>query len=154
LTNRLQDVLQMETRCFVCNTDRRQGSRTPTGGYVHEEAMHHRGFAAAWEKFRNSRRMQDVKAGDVIFMFAKGVGIIGVGVATGSAETLPPNRAGRLSNRHGTVEWRIPTRWLAWTTDDEDAYRWKSPNATFLDVNGSKYAELRNEVKEHFLDSM
>jgi hypothetical protein len=36
--------------------------------------------------------------------------------------------------------------------NDEDAYRrWTMPNASFLDVSGDNYRELREGVHEHFL---
>jgi hypothetical protein len=41
--------------------------------------------------------------------------------------------------------------WLAWAEDEEDAYPWKMPNASFLDVSGDSYRELRKAVRKHFL---
>ena len=56
--------------------------------------------------------MEMVEPGNVIFMFAKGVGIIGIGKATGRCETLNARDPDRVSNIHTTIEWRIPTQWL------------------------------------------
>ena len=95
--------------------------------------------------------MEMVEPGNVIFMFAKGVGIIGIGKATGRCETLNARDPDRVSNIHTTIEWRIPTQWLAWT-DANDAYPWKSPNCTFWDVSESQYEEFRSEVIAHFLN--
>ena len=146
----LQDLFETSTRFFVCNTDRRQGDRTPTGGFVLEEEMHNRGFAAAWEDFKFPTHMEMVEPGNAIFMFAKGVGIIGVGAAKGSCQKLQPNQRGRITHVHDTVEWRVPTRWLAWT-DNNGAFAWRSPNFTFWDVSESQYENFRADVMAHFL---
>ncbi len=146
----LQNLFETSTRFFVCNTDRRQKGRTPTNGFVLEEEMHNRGFATAWEDFKFPTHMEMVEPGNAIFMFAKGVGIIGVGVAKESCEKLKPNQHGRLTNVHDTVEWRVPTRWLAWT-DNNGAFPWRAPNFTFWDVSDSQYDEFRADVMAHFL---
>ena len=83
-------------------------------------------------------------------MFAKGIGIIGVGIAEGSCEKLKPNQRGRLTHVHDTVEWRVQTRWLAWT-DNNGAFPWKSPNFTFWEVSESRYDDFRFNVKAYFL---
>ncbi len=150
LTDSLQQLFDSATRWFVCNTDRREGTRTATGGYLLEEEMHNRGFAAAWEDFKFPSHMELVEPGNAIFMFAKGVGIIGVGIATASCETLTSSQPGRLTYVHTSVEWRVATRWLAWT-DSNGAYTWKSPNFTFWDVSESQYDDFRNSVMSHFL---
>ena len=75
----LRDMFDNAKRFFVCNTDRRHTEFTPTGGYFLEEEMHNRGYAAAWENFKFPGHMEQVEPGDAIFMFAKGVGIIGIG---------------------------------------------------------------------------
>jgi len=146
----VQHLFETSTRFFVCNTDRRQGDRTPTGGFVLEEEMHNRGFATAWEDFKFPTHMEKVEPGNAIFMYAKGVGIIGVGVAEGSCERLNPNQRSRLKPVSDAVEWRVPTRWLAWT-DSDDAFPWKSSNRTFWDVSDSKYKDFRDHVRTHFI---
>ncbi|MBX3417634.1 MAG: phospholipase D family protein [Pirellulaceae bacterium] len=151
LSDSLQELFDTATRFFVCNTDRRQGDRTPTGGYVLEEEMHNRGFATAWEDFKFPSHMEMVEPGNAIFMFAKGIGIIGVGVAEGSLQRLNSNQRGRLTQVHDTVEWRVPVRWLAWT-DSIGAFQWKSPYFTFWDVSESQYDQFRTDVMAHFLD--
>jgi hypothetical protein len=148
----LQHALETATRFFVCNTDRRQGDRTPTGGFVLEEEMHTQGFAAAWEEFKFTSHMELVEPGSIIFMFAKNVGIIGVGVATETCETLAPRQRGRITHVHNTVEWRVPARWLEWT-DSAGAFAWKSPNFTFWDVSESKYDDFRAGVIAHFVEA-
>ncbi|MBN2295058.1 MAG: phospholipase D family protein [Pirellulales bacterium] len=156
LTDSLQDLFTKAPRFFVCNTDRRQGERTSTGGFALEQEMYNRGLATAWEDFKYPSHMERVEPGDAIFMFAKGVGIIDVGVATAPCEILSPNNPDRVRNfynEENTKEWRVPVKLLTWT-DEAGAYRYKSPNATFWDVTGSDYDEFRKKVKAHFLDDI
>ena len=115
--------------------------------------MCNRGFAAAWETFKYQKRMEQVEPGDGILMFAKGVGIISVGVAMANCETLPPDHPDRVRNfsyKENTTDWRDPVKWLAWT-DEAGALPYKSPNFTFWDVTGKRYDEFRDEGKSHFL---
>ncbi len=149
----LRQLIDTAKQFFVCNTDRRQRRRTKTGGYALEEAMHDRGYAAAWEDFAYPSHMEQVQAGDAIFMYAKGKGIIGIGCATGPHEVLALNTPGRIrnfANETKTREWRIPVRWLDWR-DAADAYPWNAPNFTFWNVSADDYTELREGVREHFL---
>ncbi len=150
LSDSVQDLFETASRFFVCNTDRRQGDQTPTGGFVLEEEMHNRGFAAAWEDFKFPTHMEMVQPGDAIFMFAKVIGIIGVGIAEGSCEQIKAKQRDRLTHVHDAVEWRVPTRWLAWT-DSNGAFPWKSPNFTFWNVSESQYDDFRADVMAHFL---
>ena len=107
---------------FVCNTDRRQGECTATGGYALEQEMFNRGFAAAWEDFRFPDHMKQVERGDAIFMFAKGIGILGIGTAKGRCEKLSPGNPDRIHNvaqkDNITFEWRVPVEWLMEWTDE------------------------------------
>lgn len=152
LSDSLQNLFKNATHCFVCNTDRRQGERTPTGGYALEEQMHSRGLAVAWEDFRFPSHMAMVSPGDAIFAFAKGVGIIGVGVAEAACERLSINAHGRLTGVHDSVEWRVPTRWLVWT-DRNGAFPLKAPNSTFWNISDPKHRDLRARLMAHFLES-
>ena len=120
LSDKLQDLFASAERFFVCNTDRRQGERTPTGGYALEQEMYNRGFAAAWESFKFPSHMEQVERGDAISMLAKGVGVVGVGVAKAACQTLPPDDPDRLRNfsyETNEPEWRVPAKWLAWTDE-------------------------------------
>lgn len=156
LSDSLSDAIGRAKQYFVCNTDRRQGARTKTGGFALEQAMFDRGFAAAWENFRYPEHMQRVGTGDIIFMYAKGVGIVGVGTALKGKTTLQPKTADWLRNfarEHATTEWRIPVRWLV-RTDEAGAYKYSSPNSTFWDVTSDQYAEFRHDVLAHFLDGV
>ena len=115
--------------------------------------MHSRDYAAAWETFKFPSHFQQVEPGDAIFAFAKGVGIIGSGRAKTRCEKLKPGDPDRLrpappdSDAH---EWRVPVDWLAWC-DDDDAFRYKSPNSTFWNVSEDRYSDLRKGIKKHFL---
>ena len=139
-------------RFFVCNTDRRHREYTATGGYLLEEEMYSRGYAIAWESFKFPGHMEQVQSGDAIFMFAKAVGIIGVGRAKANCETLQPGDPHRVYNGRyeADVEWRVPVHWLDWR-EQEDAYQWQSPNYTFWNVSDESYSALREGVREHFL---
>lgn len=148
LSDDLRDLFDSAERFFVCNTDRKHTELTKSGGFLLEEAMHNRGFAAAWESFKFPKHMEEVKNGDAIFMFAKGVGIIGVGRALADCKTFQPGGRGMI--QPGEVEWRVPVRWFEWR-DDQDAFPYKSPNFTFWNVTGPDYADLRDGVRQHFM---
>jgi hypothetical protein len=129
-------------RFFLCNTDRRWSP-------VAEQRMRQRGYAAAWEDFRYPSHMREVEPGNTIFMYAKGVGIVGIGRARAPHEVLQPGNLDRIRNGH-TAEWRVPVDWLAWVEDDANSFSWNSPNSTFFEVSDDKYRRLRDDVKRHF----
>ena len=139
-------------RFFVINTNRRHDYKTSTGGFGLEEKMNERGLATAWEDFKFPSHMEQVEAGDAIFAFAKGVGIIGIGAATAGCEVRDGTATDRLPafDDHLAREWRVPTKWLVWV-DAADAMPYKSPHFTFWNVSGNDYAGLRRDVAEHFL---
>jgi hypothetical protein len=132
-------------RFFVCNTNRRYSPNKED-----EKAMHERGYATAWIPFMSREKMRQVEKGDVIFMYANGNGIIGVGRVTGPCEILKPNDVDRVQKVGDTAEWRVPAVWLAWT-DERHAYKWQSSPGTFFEVSGEKYHKLHCGVEEHFL---
>jgi len=154
LMDSLQNLFETAPRFFVCNTNRRYSEQTATGGYAIEQEMYSRRLATAWETFKFQRHMQLVEPGDGVFMFAKGVGIIGIGVATARCEILPstgPNRLWIYEAGDNTPEWRVPTNWLAWK-DDADACPYPAaPNFTFWNVTEIQYDDFRESVKSHFL---
>jgi hypothetical protein len=139
-TKTLEHFLEGTGRFFVCNTNRRNSLND-------EKSMHDRGYATAWEKFNYPTHMNRVEAGDSIYMYAKGKGIVGVGRAKGPVEKLESGARNRVV-ADGEREWRIPTEWLAWNGDRP--FRWNSPNATFFDISAAKYEGLRKGLKKHF----
>lgn len=152
-TDSIAALMDQAERFFLINTNRRYDYRTKTGGFGLEEMMHDRGLATAWSNFNYSKHMESVKKGDVILAFAKGIGIIGVGIAKSGHEVLgtDDDRLRSTDEFHGD-EWRVPTRWLAWT-DEADAMPFSdAPNTTFLDVSSDKYAGLRKGVRAHSWD--
>lgn len=149
LNSSLGRAFQNAGRFFLCNTNRRYTERTPTVGYATEEAMHTRRFAAAWEDFNYDSHMQEVKKDDVILMFAKSVGVIAVGIARGTCETLAVGEPTRVFNGHRKPEWRVPTEWVVWV-DDLAAMPYKSSNYTFANISADSYSDLRDDVLKHF----
>lgn len=142
----LRDLLEHAPGFFICNTNRRH---FPSG----EGKMRERLYAAVWETFAYPAHMQRVTKGDAIFMWAKGVGIIGVGRALDKHEILEVSAHGRIrtSAEHAEREWRIPVEWMVWVDHDKDAYRYTMPNASFIDASGENYHDLREGVRKHFL---
>jgi hypothetical protein len=139
---KLLDPFEAGNRFFVCNTKRRWSLED-------EKRMRDRGYAPAWEWFNFSSHMGKVEPGHTIFMYAKGVGIIGIGRAKGGCEILEPGDPDRVTPGK-TNEWRVPTAWLSWK-ESSDACRWKSQNSTFFEVSGDQHRQLRNGIKKHFL---
>jgi hypothetical protein len=142
LETKLLDGFETGNRFFVCNTNRRWSPED-------EKRMHDRGYAAAWEQFNFPSHMGRVEQGHTIFMYAKGVGIIGIGRAKGPCQILEPGHPDRVTPG-ATPEWRVPTAWLAWKKNS-GAYPWKSQNSTFFEVSGDRYKKLRGDIKKHFL---
>jgi hypothetical protein len=102
--------------------------------------------------------MGEVQQGDAIFMFAKGVGIIGIGRAIDRYETLEPSDPGRVSmimiqdQYPNDREWRVPVAWLDWR-GEANPYSWnESPPWTFFNITGNAYHDLRTHVREHYLN--
>jgi hypothetical protein len=134
---------------FLCNTNRRYGDDL-------EELMRERRFAAAWEEFKFTNHMEEVKRGDIILMHANKIGILGVGKATDRCERLEPGSPGRIDDDfedwggQDAREWRVPVDWLRWVTTDA-ACPWNHPPpTTFQDVSGDAWRDRRNATIGHF----
>ena len=108
LTESLQNLFATAPRFFVCNTNRRYSPLTATGGSAMEQEMYSRQLATAWVPFKFPSHMQLVALGDGVFMFAKGVGIIGIGVATARCEFVSATASNRLwyKDEDNILEWR------------------------------------------------
>ena len=111
-----------------------------------------RGLATVWESFNFRTQMEAVRPGDAVFAFAKGVGIIAVGVAEAECEVIEGDSEDRIRSvdELNSAEWRVPTRWLVWV-DEADALPYKdAPKASFVDVSGENFDELRKSIAHHF----
>jgi hypothetical protein len=109
------------------------------------------GYAAAWVPFYHEKRMEEVKCGDAIFMYANRTGIIGIGRAKGQCEKLEPGNPDRIRGGSEEPEWRVPVDWLVWRSS-KDSYRPERReirNQTFSDVTGEE--GLLGPIRGHFL---
>jgi hypothetical protein len=130
---------------FLCNTNRTHG------GYERETLMRRKQYATAWENFSHTSHMQTSKMGDIIFMYANHVGIIGIGKALGACEVLERGDAGRVSDEESGREWRIPVEWLRWV-DEAHACPWdRAPPTTFTNVSGDPWADRRDQAIRRLL---
>lgn len=137
---KIVDLFESASRFFLCNTNRKHSQKD-------EKRMHDQGYAAAWERFNFPSHMKMVEKGDAILMFAKGHGIIGIGVAKGKCEIFEPGAPGRVG-AYKEREWRIPVNWLAWK-GDKAAFSVKSRRGTFFDVSKEYPAGLREKIRDH-----
>lgn len=140
-------------KCYLVNTNRRYDKQTETGGYVMEEKMLDQGLAVVWESFNFPLHMSAVRAGDIILAFAKKTGIIAVGVAKEQVTVIQGESTDRIRSfaEYSFPEWRIPTHWIV-RVDNEDALPFQhAPNASFIDVSGDQYSDLRMSVVDHFV---
>lgn len=117
-------------RVFWCNTNR---ANVP----ALEPRMFTRGFAAAWLPFRYEEHMREVRRGDLIFMYARLLGVIGIGRVTESRlEILGHDHPDRLrdfaTEGENEEEWRIPVEWLIW--DDSRPCTVEPLRPTFLEI--------------------
>jgi hypothetical protein len=141
-------------RVFWCNTNRGGGA----GGDSLEQRMYARHFAAAWSfddhpdgTFNYTSHMRRVRRGDLIFFYAKGLGVIGVGRAAESRlELLFPNHPDRLrafaTEGKNEEEWRIPVEWLVW--DENNPCRVNPLNGTFIEI--TDHDDRIQAVRDHY----
>jgi hypothetical protein len=139
---------------FVCGTNRPEVGRD---GRSLEALMHDNHCAAMWEypedreeRVRILEHMGRVEPGDLIFMFATGVGVIGIGKATKSRlGPLQPGDGRRIrGDSWRAPEWQVPVEWVRWQPDNPcEVTGW---NATFYEVTGDTWDGLRKAVIQHF----
>jgi HKD family nuclease len=135
---------------FICNSDRRNRTRTADGGYLHEELMQSLGTAMAWETFRYSEHMSRARIGDIVFLFAKGKGVIAVGEVTEEVEVADGVHINRLSSVADTTEWRICVNWVTQRNKSFAYYIENPPLCTFMDISAEKHKSLRVGVLNYF----
>ncbi len=141
------------SRVFWCNTNRSEGA----GGNTLEQRMHARCFAAAWtdldhrdRTFNYSDHMRRVRRGDLIFMYANGLGVISVGRATESRLELlfldhPDRLRSYATEGRNDEEWRLPVAWLEW--DEANPCAIKPLRGSFLEISDT---ELVRALQHHF----
>ena len=92
-----------DTPCFWCNTNRQrppdEGGSDAQGRFRLERLMHANNCAASWLQFQYQDHMQLVREASIILMYAKRVGIIGVGQATGPVQCFTPAIPGGSTSR-------------------------------------------------------
>ncbi|HDZ9157079.1 phospholipase D family protein [Vibrio cholerae] len=138
---------------FICNSDRRNGTRTSDGGYLHEELMLSLGVAMAWETFNYPEHMSRARIGDIVFLFAKGKGIIAIGIVTETVIVADGISRERFSSEADTKEWRISVNWITQRNKSLN-YRLDSPPlCTFLDISANKHKAIRDGVLNYFSES-
>ena len=147
----LRQAFDNATSVFWCNTDRGAGA----GGNSLERRMHARGFAAAWLLFVYEDHMRRARCGDVIFMYANGLGVIGIGLAKESRlEILGPDHPDRLraftTEGENEEEWRIPVEWLVW--DEGNPCPVEPLRGTFLEI--THHSDRVRMVRDHFLGNL
>jgi hypothetical protein len=119
--------------------------------------MHDKHCAAMWEypqnrteKVRILGHMGRVLTNDLIFMFATGVGVIGVGRATGSRQgPLQPEDDRRIrGDSWRAAEWQVAVEWRRWQPNNPCPIQgW---NATFYDVSGAIWDRRRATILQYF----
>jgi len=113
--------------------------------------MHARGFAAAWIPYVYEDHMRRVRAGDLIAMYANGLGVIAIGRATESRlEVLGPDHPDRLRPFHGEgeneEEWHVPVVWIVW--DEEHPCLMTPLRGTFLEI--THHVTRVEQLRGHF----
>ncbi len=134
---------------FICNSNRRSDDQC-------EKAMLSMNYAAAWGEFAHTTHMEEVRKGDVVFLFAKKKGVIAIGEVTGDLEKIPNDEleAKAIYPHFAAPEWRLPVSWLA-QASDENAFLfsdWHTFGATIMDISDAKYNEFKAYVFKYFLD--
>jgi hypothetical protein len=146
----LREALDKAKSVFWCNSNR----GAEPGGNELERRMRLRGFAAAWLPFVYPEHMRRARRGDAIFMYANGLGIIGIGYATESrVEILGPDHPDRLrafGDGEHEEEWRIPVEWRVW--DEGNPCEVETLRQTFVDI--TNHQSRINAVRNHFLGNL
>ena len=137
-------VVKPTRQYFFCNTNKRYNASA-------EALMNSRGVVAAWGDYQYISHFRRVTKGDIIFMYAKGVGIIAIGQAKDKGIKLVPGASGLLITDTGQMEWQIPVSWLIWVDAKQAAAWYPVQPKTFVNISANKYAERRMAVIQHLL---
>jgi hypothetical protein len=113
--------------------------------------------AAMWEwppdstmKVKYLEHMGRVKPGDLIFMFASGLGVIGVGSAKDCrlGPLFPGDYRRIRGDDYRGAEWQVPVEWLHW--QPEDPCPFKGWNGTFYELANPAWEDRRAAVLRFF----
>jgi hypothetical protein len=146
----LMDLDDGSRQFFICNSDRRNGTRTADGGHLHEELMLSLGTTMAWESFRYTEHMLRAKKGDIVFLFAKRRGVIAIGEVTEEVDVADGDHMKQLSPIADTPEWRISVSWKTQRNKSHAYYVENPPLCTFMDITAVKHKDLRTGVLSYF----
>lgn len=139
---------------FICGTNR---NALGIGGVDLETLMHEQNCAAVWEyppdvekQVNYLSHLKSVDVGDLIFMFASTLGVIGVGKAQGGP--VGPIGLGDSSRLRGPkwlgAEWQVPVDWLCWQPEQPCDIR--GNNATFYHLGDPTWTERREMLFDFF----
>ena len=147
----LRNAFENFANIFWINSNRGNGP----GGNGLEQRMHRRNFAVAWLSFNYEDHMRSVRCGDLIFMYANGLGVIGIGQAKESRlEILGDDHPDRIrvfaTEGENEEEWRIPVEWITW--DESNPCPVEPLRGTFLDI--THHVDRVVAVREHFLGNV
>jgi hypothetical protein len=151
------DELMKNARVFLCNTNRKQGKAWEEDLTFFERMMHREKHALAWTFFKFPKHMGEVGKGDLIIMWAKNVGAIGLGEAKGPVEIYGPKDkrfySGFDRNPPPSDEYRIPVKWVAWVGED-GAYPWYGygMNFTFARADNDTWRAKARDAIQYLLD--
>lgn len=139
---------------FICGTNR---NNFGVGGVELETLMRERECAAIWEyppdeevEVRYISHLKSVVVGDLIFMFASGLGVIGVGKAKGGAiGPISPGGYSRLRDSGWLgSEWQVPVEWIRWQPESPCSIR--GANFTFYRLSDPTWTDRRSKLIAHF----
>ncbi len=151
-----EDLTDLDLGWFLCNTNRKWSKEALDSPLVLEHMMFDKEHAIAWTDFNYEEHMHEVEEDDLIIMWAKGVGAIGLGQATDSVHIVGPSGdrffGGFDTPTEPADEWRIPVKWLI-RVDDADAYPWhgEGMNFTFVRADNETWRTTAREAIQHLM---
>ncbi|MCC6150614.1 MAG: DUF3883 domain-containing protein [Planctomycetes bacterium] len=152
----------MKPNFYWCNTNRTFSQKEWGDELYTEQLMREKSCAMAWGQFEHRSTMKKVRRGDLVLMFARGVGLIGIGKALGGRQVASFGKAqfiDRAKNKKERMdEWRIPVKWLAWEGKGQRPLSWKEFSQSkgtpfqpaFLWLNPKKWESAIQRALAHF----